>query len=349
VSEAYEALSDPQSRATYDKYGHEGLKQSQQGGGGRQQHGDPFDLFSRFFGGNGHFNQGNQRGASIEVKLGVSLRDFYTGRETDFMWEKQHICEDCGGTGAADRKVHQCPHCNGAGRVVQRRQLAPGMFTTVQMACEHCGGRGKHVKKPCAVCAGQRVVRKQTKVNIEIEKGAPRGMKIILENEADEHPDYIAGDLHVTLDEKKPDLETENPDHVDGVFFRRKGHDLYWHEVLSVREAWMGDWTRNITHLDGHVVKLGRPRGKVVQPGHVDTIVGEGMPVWQQGGVNQDGKRKTRYGKLYVEYSVVLPDKMTTEMEDDFRATFDKWRRKVGTNLRGKRIGGDGPQGHDEL
>jgi DnaJ-related protein SCJ1 len=348
VSEAYEALIDPQTRATYDKFGHEGLKQHQQGGGHHNHH-DPFDLFSRFFGGNGHFNQGQQRGQSIEVKLGISLRDFYTGRDTDFLWEKQHICDECDGTGAADKRVEKCPHCNGNGRVVMRRQLAPGMFTTVQSACDHCNGRGKHIKKPCAVCSGHRVLRKPTKVNIKIDKGAPRGMKIVFDNEADEHPDYIAGDLHVTLDEKTPELDSDNPDHVDGVFFRRKGHDLYWHEVLSVREAWMGDWTRNLTHLDGHVVRLGRSKGQVVQPGQVETIEGEGMPIWHEEG--DDVYHKTQFGKLYVEYAVVLPDQMDKAMEDDFRATFDKWRAKVGVDLGrdSQRPSGGGQTGHDEL
>ncbi len=49
MSEAYEALSDPELRRVYDQYGHEGVKQQKQGGGFRNH--DPFDLFSRFFGG----------------------------------------------------------------------------------------------------------------------------------------------------------------------------------------------------------------------------------------------------------------------------------------------------------
>ncbi|KAL8933012.1 MAG: hypothetical protein Q9211_006009, partial [Gyalolechia sp. 1 TL-2023] len=91
----------------YDQYGHEGLAQHRQQGGAGQQHHDPFDLFSRFFGGSGHFGQshGNQRrGPDMEVHVSVPLRDFYTGHTHDFAVEKQQICEECEGSGSADGK-----------------------------------------------------------------------------------------------------------------------------------------------------------------------------------------------------------------------------------------------------
>ncbi|KAK0635913.1 hypothetical protein B0T17DRAFT_63420 [Bombardia bombarda] len=331
VSEAYEALIDPESRKVYDQYGHEGLKQRQQGGGG--QHHDPFDLFSRFFGGGGHFgNQpGQRRGPNIEVKVGIALRDFYNGRTTEFQWDKQQICEECEGTGAADGHVDTCRSCNGHGVKLVRHQLAPGMFQQVQMQCDQCGGRGKTIKHKCPVCAGQRVVRKPTTVSLTVQPGMADNVKIVYDNEADASPDYVAGDLIVTLVEKEPDLENDNPEHVDGVFFRRKGDDLFWREILSLREAWMGDWTRNITHLDGHVVRLLRKRGEVVQPGHVETVPGEGMPKWHEDG--DSVYHKTEFGNLYVEYVVVLPDQMESGMEKDFWAVFQKWRGKKAVDL----------------
>ncbi|KAK4998799.1 DnaJ-related protein scj1, partial [Elasticomyces elasticus] len=36
VAEAYEALIEPSTRKIYDQYGHEGLKQHRQGGGGQR-------------------------------------------------------------------------------------------------------------------------------------------------------------------------------------------------------------------------------------------------------------------------------------------------------------------------
>ncbi|KAK1778892.1 hypothetical protein QBC45DRAFT_412747 [Copromyces sp. CBS 386.78] len=347
VSEAYEALIDPESRKIYDQYGHEGLKQRQQGGG--QQHHDPFDLFSRFFGGGGHFgNQpGQRRGPNIELKVAISLSDFYNGRTTEFQWDKQQICEECEGTGAADKHVDTCDVCGGHGVRIVRHQLAPGMIQQMQVQCDKCGGRGKSIRHKCPVCQGKRVLRKMATVGLNVERGMAEGSRIVYENEADESPDYVAGDLIVTVVEKEPSLnpEEDNPDHLDGIFFRRKGDDLFWKEIISLREAWMGDWTRTITHLDGHVVRLGRERGEVVQPGHVDTIPGEGMPKWHQDG--DSVYHKTEYGNLYVEYTVVLPDQMESGMEKEFWALWEKWRGKIGVDLHKDSGRPDQPVIHD--
>ncbi len=346
VSEAYEALSDAESRQIYDKYGYEGLKQRKQGGGGGSH--DPFDLFSRFFGGGGHFgNQpGQRRGHNVEVKVPISLRDFYNGRTTEFQWNKQEICEECEGTGASDKVVHQCGTCGGRGVRTVRQQIAPGMVTQVQMQCDACGGRGKSIKHRCPVCAGERVVRKATLVSLTIQRGMADGSRIAYENEADASPDYVAGDLIVSIVEKEPSLEADdNPDHVDGVFFRRRGDDLFWREVLSLREALMGDWTRNLTHLDGHIVHLGRSRGQVVQPGHVETVEGEGMPKWHEDG--DSVYHKYEFGNLLVEYTVVLPDQMESGMEKDLWQLFQKYRLKKGVDLHKDSGRPDKPVMHD--
>jgi DnaJ-related protein SCJ1 len=351
IAEAYEALSDPESRKIYDRYGYEGLKQRQQGGGGGQHH-DPFDLFSRFFGGGGHFGHqpGQRRGPDMEVRVGVPLKDFYNGHSTEFQLEKQQICEDCEGSGSADGQVDTCSACGGHGIQVKKHMLAPGIFQQVQVQCETCGGQGKTIKHKCPVCNGSRVVRKVNTFPLVIERGAPRGQKINYENDGDESPDWVAGDIHVTLVEKTPDLEEDNEMKVDGTFFRRKGDELYWKELLSLREAWMGDWTRNVTHLDGHVVQLSRNRGEVIQPGQVERITGEGMPKWHEDG--DSVYHKTEFGDLIVEYTIVLPDQMEKGMEKEFWDLWEKWRKKKGINLHkdsGRPEKPVIPEGKDEL
>ena len=264
------------------------------------------------------------------MRVQIALRDFYNGQTVEFTWDKQEICEHCEGTGAEDRIVDTCGKCGGRGIVIQKHMLAPGMYQQIQAHCDQCGGRGKSVKHVCSVCQGQRVIRRPTPVSVTIQRGIARDARIVYENEADASPDYVAGDLIVTLNEKEPTPE-DNPDSVDGAYFRRRGNDLFWKEVISLREAWMGDWTRNLTHLDGHVVRLKRERGQVVQPGHVETIPNEGMPIWHEDG--DSVYHKTEFGNLYVEYAVVLPDQMESGMEKEFWALWEKWRGKIGVDL----------------
>jgi DnaJ-related protein SCJ1 len=196
------------------------------------------------------------------------------------------------------------------------------------------------------VCQGQRVEKKATSVQLNIQRGAPRDSRLVYENEADESPDWVPGDLLVTLTEQAPSYD-KNPDKVDGAFFRRKGNDLYWTEPLSLREAWMGGWTRNLTHLDNHVVRLSRSRGQVIQPGHVETVAGEGMPIWHEDG--DSVYHKTEFGNLYVEYAVVLPDQMDTNMESDFWSLWEKWRLKNGVDLQKDSGRPVSEHAHDEL
>jgi DnaJ-related protein SCJ1 len=267
----------------------------------------------------------------MEVRVAIPLRDFYNGVTTEFRLEKQQICEECEGTGSQDRTTETCTQCNGHGMVLKKHMLAPGIFQQMQMQCDKCGGQGKTIKHKCPVCSGTRVVRKTNTFSLVVDRGIPKGHRITYENEADESPDWVAGDLHVTLVEKEPDLNSDNEMKVDGTFFRRRGNDLFWKEMLSLREAWMGGWTRNVTHLDGHVVQLSRPRGSVVQPGMVETVKSEGMPIWHEDG--DSVYHKTQFGNLYVTYEVMLPDNMEKGMEKDFWALWEKWRGKKGVDL----------------
>lgn len=267
----------------------------------------------------------------MEVKVSVPLKDFYNGQSTEFQLEKQQVCDECSGSGSADGKVETCSTCSGHGVVIKKHQLAPGIFQQVQMHCDACGGQGKTIKHKCKTCGGSKVIRKVNTFSLIVDRGAPLGHRVDYENDADESPDWVAGDLHVTLIEKEPSLTNENELKTDGTFFRRRGHNLHWKEVISLREAWMGGWTRNITHLDGHTVQLGRERGQVVQPGLVETIPKEGMPIWHEDG--DSAYHQTQFGDLLVEYTVVLPDQMENGMEKDFWALWEKWQKKNGVNL----------------
>lgn len=322
LAEAYEVLSDPEQRALYDRHGYDFLKKRNQGGGGGSGgfH-DPFDIFSQFFGGHGHFGGGSggggggvRKGPSMETVLLVGLADIYKGGAVEFTISRKVVCDTCEGSGAFggpnSGNIVTCSACGGQGVRIVRQQLAPGMFSQMKSQCDVCGGAGKTIKKKCQHCHGAKVVEAVSLQYVDIERGLPRGTKVVFESEADESPDWETGDLVVEIRES-----SEEPNG-----WRRKGEDLYRTEVLGIVEALTGDWTRNLTRLDGSNLQITRKPGVVTQPGFVETIVGEGMPKYKSSGL----------GNLYIEWNIVLPETMSSKngFVDDLRQLFDNYRTK---------------------
>src|SRR5580704_8119605 len=72
AAEAYEILSDSERRATYDRYGHDGLRS-----GGYAPNFEGFgsinDLFNAFFGGGGGAGFGPAQGGDVAVAVEIDL------------------------------------------------------------------------------------------------------------------------------------------------------------------------------------------------------------------------------------------------------------------------------------
>lgn len=294
IAHAYEVLSDPQKKQIYDRHGEEGLKAHESG---QQPHANPFDMFSSFFGGGHPGQQQVRRGPTSITEMEVNLSDIYMGASIDFLIKKRILCDHCRGTGAASSSdIHTCPVCGGSGVQIVRQQIMPGMFSQAQVTCGQCGGRGSTITRACPHCGGAKVLEHTQTYTLDVPRGAPEGHEVMFEGEGDESPDWEAGDIVMRVRSKK-----------DKGGWRRKESGLYWKETIGIEEALLG-FERNLTHLDGHVVPL--KRHGVTQPGYVQTIKGEGMPVYGQ----------NSFGDLYVEYTVVLPKEISPDMQRRLRA-----------------------------
>lgn len=291
INRANEILSDKKKRKMYDMKGEEGLKQLEKANEMQNRH-DPFGgMFGGLFGGG---QQQQVKGQNSQLTVEIPLADLYNGKVHKFTIQKQKLCKKCKGTGAASGSDYiVCKHCNGQGHVVQRIQLAPGFVQQVQQACPHCGGKGKQVKNKCPACKGNKVLRGDAVLELEVERGMKDGHQVVFEMEADQSPDLIPGDVILVIKSKNNEI-----------FSRKDDNDLTTTVTMSLREALLG-FERTITHMDGHLVDVGREG--VTQFGTVVKIAGEGMP---------KHNTPSEKGDLYVTYEFVLPKKITADMQE---------------------------------
>src|SRR5271168_3347100 len=174
AAEAYEILSDPDRRATYDRYGHEGLRS-----GGYAPNFDGFgsigDLFGAFFGGGAGARSGPAPGADIAVAVEMDLIEAADGAKLEVSYEAIDRCEHCHGNGAEPgTPIETCKRCGGSGQLQASTRTPFGQMLRT-MACEVCHGDGRVPTQPCRDCRGRGRVSGQRKLDVEVPAGISDG------------------------------------------------------------------------------------------------------------------------------------------------------------------------------
>ena len=290
VAEAYEVLSDADSRARYDRFGHEGVA-------GQQFHTEQFmdgsflnDLLSSLFGGAGAGfggQVGPEPGADARADVELTLAEAAVGKEVEVSIELVVPCSDCDGTGAVPgTTVATCPDCDGAGQLRQVVRTPLGQMVR-QQPCNRCRGRGSIPEKPCPHCRGRGRVSERRSVDVAIPAGIDDGQSLRITGGA--HAGELGaskGDLYVRLRVRSDPR------------FQRDELDLIGQIDLTLAEAALGV-TKQVETLEGAeplVVEAG------VQPGAVISLRGRGMPSLRWG-----------RGSLRYVVNVQVPRKLSDE------------------------------------
>lgn len=290
VTEAYEVLSDPEKRRTYDQFGHagfgpQGFDWRQDFGRVRMDFSDIFgDFFSDFFSDIfGSQDAGREnRGEDVEMRISIPLRDAVTGTERTINVSIYEKCSVCDGTGSRGKKsAIECLQCHGRGKVVYQQG-----FISIQQTCPRCKGQGTVITDPCVNCRGSGRVKAIHKINVRIPAGIESGTSLRLRGMGNAGTrSGLRGDLYVTVFVEEDE------------FFKRRESDLYCEVPITVTTAVLGGEIE-IPTLSGKV------RAKVspgTQDGTILRLRNLGVP-----------KGSTR-GNLFAILRVILPKTISRE------------------------------------
>jgi molecular chaperone DnaJ len=300
AAEAYSVLSDPDKKARYDQFGHEGLGGAAGGGfsGAGMDMNDIFSMFGDIFGGRGGFggfggfggsSAGPQkfRGSDQRVKVKLTLQEIASGVTKKFKLKKYVKCTHCGGTGAEGNATETCPDCNGTGRVVRTQQSFFGMMRS-EVACPRCNGEGKIIKNKCPHCNGDGIVMGEEGVEVQIPAGVVEGMQLSMRGKGNAGKrNGINGDLLILVEEE------QHPTLI------RDENDLIFNLLLDIPTAALGGFAE-IPTIEGKAKVTIDPG---TQPGKVLRLRGKGLP-----SLNGYGK-----GDIVVNVSVYIPETLSKD------------------------------------
>jgi molecular chaperone DnaJ len=271
INRAYEVLSEPETRARYDRFGEQGVS-----GAGAPGFGDMGDMggfadifesiFSGFAGGTGQSQRrrsGPVRGDDLRLDLKLDFREAVFGGEKEIRISHLETCDTCNGSGAKPgTRPRTCSTCSGSGQVRRVTRTPFGSFTQVS-TCPTCNGQGMVVEDKCDACEGKGANQVTKKLKITIPAGVDNGTRLRISNEGDAGTRGGApGDLYVYL------FVNEDEE------FQRDGINVLSELKVSYLQAILG-CRLEVNTVDGPVEMIIPPG---TQPGTVMKLENRGVP-----------------------------------------------------------------------
>jgi molecular chaperone DnaJ len=293
INEAYEVLSDPEKRGTYDRYGHAGLDGAfgSRGFEGFGPFGGFGDIFDAFFGAASQTRRRTpSRGADLQVAIELTFEEAAFGTTKEVTINRTELCSRCNGLRAEPgTEPQRCPACEGLGEVRRVQRSVFGQFINVT-ACDRCRGEGWTIPSPCTKCRGTGRERVTRTLEVKVPAGVDNGSQIRLTGEGELGSNGgPRGSCYVVL------RVADHP------IFERVEDDLHVQLNISFVQAALGDEV-TIPTLEGEE-KLKIAAG--TESGQVLTLRNKGIAHVRGGG----------RGDLHVHVQVTTPKKLSSEQK----------------------------------
>jgi len=281
VTHAYDVLSDPAQRASYDR-----------GGNGDFGLGDIFESFFGTGGSRGPRSRA-QRGQDALLRVDLDLYEAAFGSKQVLTIDTAILCPDCKGSCTRPgTRVETCAVCRGQGSIQRQVQSFMGTMVT-STPCSACRGTGEVIPDPCGGCRGQGRIRARRDLDLDIPAGVADGMRLHLAAEGEVgFAGGPAGDLYLEINVRPHET------------FGRDGDNLVAALELGVADAALG--------LDLELETLDGPVSVSIKPGVQN---GEFVVIKDRGANRLRGRGR---GDLVFEVRVLTPDRVDSKQRELF-------------------------------
>ena len=150
LTAAHAVLSDPKTRALYDRFGHYGP---------------------------GSWLRADGTQPAVVAEVDIDAFEAERGARRAVRYSAQAPCPACFGQGSAPgSRPRRCDACSGKGSLTRSSSLGVGDWLQVE-ACADCGGTGI-LRTPCAACAGSGYVAREERLMVRIPPGVEDGARL---------------------------------------------------------------------------------------------------------------------------------------------------------------------------